>query len=160
MARWEYFHKPVFTAAYYLDPRFVSHELNFDDAAETNKVFEQIATEEHCLGDIMIDYGKLRTAIAAKSYGMTLKCAFSQHATEQSGWQWAQTFLYPFPHLRWAATRLLALRASASDCERSCSTQGWIHSKNRNRMQPLLVERLLRAHTNMKLEDELEDWEG
>ena len=44
---------------------------------------------------------------------------------------------------------------SASSCEHSWSIEGWIHSKSRNRLGQELVERLLRAHTNLVLRESL-----
>ncbi len=35
---------------------------------------------------------------------------------------------------------------------------GWIHSKKRNRLGQALVERLVRTHTNMILEENMLDW--
>ena len=56
--------------------------------------------------------------------------------------------------------RLVAMNCSASGCESSWSVEAWIHSKKRNRLGQLTVERLVRAHTNLLLEDLLEDWES
>ena len=36
--------------------------------------------------------------------------------------------------------------------------EGWIHSNKRNRLGQKNVERLLRVHTNLKLEAVLTDW--
>ena len=38
--------------------------------------------------------------------------------------------------------------------------QDWIHSKKRNRLGASTVERLVRCHTNLVLEDLLKDWES
>jgi hypothetical protein len=40
------------------------------------------------------------------------------------------------------------------------SNPGWIHSKKRNRLSQLNVNRLLRAHTNLILLAQMEDWES
>jgi hypothetical protein len=51
------------------------------------------------------------------------------------------------------------LPCSASTCQHSWSIEDWIHSKRRNRLGQDLVERLVRTHTNLKLEQRLEFYE-
>ena len=46
-----------------------------------------------------------------------------------------------------------------SACEHSWSIEDWIHSKRRNRLGQELVERLVCAHTNLKLEQRLQLYE-
>eukprot|EP00967_Tisochrysis_lutea_P125747 scaffold211761_cov21-Tisochrysis_lutea.AAC.1 len=55
--------------------------------------------------------------------------------------------------------RLLSLSCSASSCEHSWSIEGWIHSKKRNRLGQATVDRLIRCHTNIILESNLDDEE-
>jgi hypothetical protein len=52
------------------------------------------------------------------------------------------------------------LPCSASACEHSWSIENWIHSKRSNRLGQDLVERLVRTHTNLKLEQCLEIYEA
>ena len=42
---------------------------------------------------------------------------------------------------------------SASACEHCWSIEGWIHSKRRNKLGQKMVERLVRAHTNLVLRE-------
>ena len=49
---------------------------------------------------------------------------------------------------------------SVSACEYSWSIEDWIHSKRRNRLGQELVDRLVRAHTNLKLEQRLQLYES
>ncbi len=46
---------------------------------------------------------------------------------------------------------------SASVCEHYWSIEGWIHSERRNRLDQKLVEKLVRAHTNLVLRESLDD---
>ena len=46
---------------------------------------------------------------------------------------------------------------SASACEHCWSVEGWIHSQRRNRLDQKLVEKLVRAHTNLVLRESLDD---
>ncbi len=44
-----------------------------------------------------------------------------------------------------------------SACEHYWSVEGWIHSQRRNRFDQKLVEKLIRAHTNLVLRESLDD---
>jgi hypothetical protein len=55
-----------------------------------------------------------------------------------------------FKELVWFAYKVCGVMCSASVRENSWSIEGWIHSKRRNRLSQELVERLLRAHTNLR----------
>ncbi len=46
---------------------------------------------------------------------------------------------------------------SVSSCEHCWSIEGWIHSQRRNRLDQKLVEKLVRAHTNLVLRESLDD---
>ena len=81
-------------------------------------------------------------------------------AEKMAPFEWARIYLEPWPSMRWVATRLTSLACSASTCEHSWSIEGWIHSKNRNRLSQAHVERLVRTHTNMHLDDRLDDWKA
>ena len=73
---------------------------------------------------------------------------------------WIKTFFKPWPALMWLALKVVLLPCSASACEHSWSIEGWIHSNRRNRLGQKLVERLVRTHTNLKLEQRLEMYEA
>jgi hypothetical protein len=45
-------------------------------------------------------------------------------------------------------------------CEHTWSIEGWTHSNRRNRLGQKLVERLVRTHINLKLEQRLEMYES
>ena len=75
-------------------------------------------------------------------------------------YKWASAFLVKWPHLCWAVMRICSLACSASGCEHSWSVEGWIHSKKRNRLSQLNVNRLLRTHTNLLLLEQTRDWES
>ena len=68
---------------------------------------------------------------------------------------WAKTFMYPWEALMWVALRVTSLTCSASGCEHAWSIEGWVHSNKRNRLGQKNVERLVRAHTNMRLDRSL-----
>ena len=79
--------------------------------------------------------------------------------------EWIQTFLEGvtdndnkplFDALAWFAYKLCGVVCSASACEHSWSIEGWIHSKRRNKLGQPLVEKLVRAHTNIVLREALD----
>ena len=59
----------------------------------------------------------------------------------------------------WLALKVVLMSCSVSACEHSWSIEDWIHSKRRNRLGQELVERLVRAHTNLMLEQCLQIYE-
>ena len=73
---------------------------------------------------------------------------------------WAKTFLYEWEALMWVALRVTSLTCSASRCEHAWSIEGWIHSNKRNRLGQKNVDRLVRAHTNLLLDQRLESFEA
>ena len=60
----------------------------------------------------------------------------------------------------WITLKVVLLPCSASACEQRWSIEDWIHSKRRNRLGQELVERLVRTHTNLKLEQRLQLYEA
>ena len=60
------------------------------------------------------------------------------------------------PIMQKAVLKISAIEPSASGCEQFWSVEGWMHDKKRNRMGQTVVERLMRAHTNLILEDILD----
>ena len=62
-----------------------------------------------------------------------------------------------FKELTWFAYKVSGVMCSASACEHCWSIEGWIHSKRRNKLHQKLVEKLVRAHTNLVLRESLDD---
>ena len=60
----------------------------------------------------------------------------------------------------WLTLKVVLLTFSVSVCDHSWSIEDWIHSKRRNRIGQELVENLVRAHTNLKLEQRLQLYES
>ena len=79
--------------------------------------------------------------------------AFSETAQQMPSWKWAKTYMAKWPTLVGLVMRIVALECSASGCEHFWSVEGWIHSKKRNRLGQTMVERLLRMHTKLSLEN-------
>jgi uncharacterized membrane protein len=161
MARWTYFHEPVFTAAYFLDPEFIRGSGSTEEEQEFRAVLSTMCDAEHCpfeLSTMMAEWAALQTAVAVESHGMNPKEAFSTAARAMPAFEWSRTYLFYWPGIRYAACRLPALACSASGCEHSWSIEGWIHSKKRNRLGQTFVETLVKTHTNLLLEASVDLW--
>ena len=63
------------------------------------------------------------------------------------------TGLSIFKELVWFVYKVSGVMFSASACEHCWSIEGWIHSKRRNKLHQTLVEKLVRAHTNLMLRE-------
>ena len=85
--------------------------------------------------------------------------AFDTQCMKSDMHVWINTFFNPCPDLKWLTLKVVLL-CSASVCEHILSIEGCIHSKRRNRIGQRLVERLVRTHTNLKLEQRLESDES
>jgi hypothetical protein len=136
LARWTYFHEPIFTAAYFLDPEFIRGSGSKNEEAEFKLVMRQLCTNKSCdytHTQMTIQWAALQTAIAVGSHGMNEQEAFHSEARKMPAFEWARTFLLYWPGIQYAACRLPSLACSASGCEHSWSVEGWIHSKNRGR---------------------------
>ena len=160
-ARWQYFHEPIFTAAYYLDPEFISGEGSKEEEADFRRVLQEISKSNECphsASDMVVQWAAIQTAISVGSHGLNEELAFSSLAKKMPAFEWARAFMYEWPAIQWVAQRVASLSCSASGCEHSWSIEGWVHSKKRNRLGQTLVERLVRAHTNILLGNKLEEW--
>ncbi len=62
-----------------------------------------------------------------------------------------------FKEIVWFAYKVSGVMYSASVCEHCWSIEGWIHSKRRNKIHQKLVEKLVRAHTNLVMRESLDD---
>ena len=161
--RWNHFDKPIFAAAYLVDPEYwnYDHDPLLDDKLQA--VFDQMAETPGCqfTGAAMWDqYGTVRTLVQLEEERFTKERAFAKSATSKPKWEWCRDYLHKYPALQWAAMRLNSLDTSASACEHSWSIEGWIHSKKRNRLGQRNVERLVRTHTNLRLQVAMKDYKA
>ena len=73
---------------------------------------------------------------------------------------WIKTFFKLWTELMWLVLKVVFRSCSASACEHRWSIEDSIHSKRRNRLGQTFVERLVRTHANLKLEQRLELYEA
>lgn len=161
LARWTYFHEPVFTGAHFLDSEFIKDVHTPEEQGEFRAVLKQMALTPGCphkYSDMLGQWAALQTALAVESHGLDDTEAFAAGSCDMPAFEWARTFMFYWPAIQWVALRLTALACSASGCEHSWSIEGWIHSKKRNRLGQTNVERLVRTHTNLLLDGCLAEW--
>jgi hAT family C-terminal dimerisation region len=114
--------------------------------------------------DLTSQWSEFKEALSIKTYrlddeviarepgGQPRHGAFTAKSLSMTAPSWIEMFYMPWPALVWFALKVISIPPSASACEHSWSIEGWMHSKVRNRMSQKLVEKLVRAHTNMVLE--------
>jgi len=128
--------------------------------SKIKEVLRTIATPEHPYASLIADLADFQEALASELEDLNEEVAFSARARAMATYKWASQFLVKWPDLCWAVMRISGLGCSASGCEHSWSVEAWIQNKKRNRLSQSNVDRLLRAHTNLTLLSQTEDWES
>ena len=117
-ARWTYFHRSIYTAAYMLNQRYCQIEFDAQQESELRKYFKKIATKRHTYSEIANDYTSFINAVGAESYELNDKEGFSVKAVDMAPYAWWQTHRYFVPHLQFVAVRFGALRIGSSVSEK------------------------------------------
>jgi hypothetical protein len=73
MARWEYMHVPVMTAAFRFDPEFARRKFTRDEQAEVKGVLKQMATAEHPYPDMMSELADFEEVLGAGLHDLDRK---------------------------------------------------------------------------------------
>ncbi len=94
-------------------------------------------------------------------------CTFTPEMMKLPQETWIETFvesvtdkctgLSIFKEIVWFTYKVSGVMCSVSACEHCWSIEGWIHSKRRNKLHQKIVEKLVRAHTNLVLRESLDD---
>ena len=164
LSRWRYLEADVHAAAYALSPQFCRNEFDDTVAKSLGKVMADFAQAPGCkfsLDDLTEQYDAFVTALNCESNRFDNKRikrpgtkellvdgAFTERSLAKTPTQWIQTFMAPWPALKWMSLKIVNMPASASYCEHAWSIEGWMHSKRRNRLKQSLVEKLVRGHGN------------
>ena len=144
-----------------MDVEFVRDVHSAKEQGEFREALRMIAQTPHgpySYTDMLADWANFQTSLAIGDKGLNDEEAFSKQGERMPPFEWARTFMYRWPALQWVAMRVTSLTCSASGCEHSWSIEGWIHSSKRNRLGHRNVERLVRAHTNLLLDNSLNDF--
>jgi hAT family C-terminal dimerisation region len=160
MGKWTYLHENVHVASAVLHPEFIRRQYDDSEMSQFKYVLKQMATVEHTYVKMVSQYGRLRTAMSSGANDFTDDAAFSSIAMSSPAFEWCTTWLSDYPDLQWAAIRLVSIKTGSCACEHSFGVEAWIHSKKRNRLGQLNVQRLLRAHTNLIIEESLSRPDG
>jgi hypothetical protein len=157
--RWDAFHSKVMTAAFAMHPHFCRRDLSGKMEDEVLQVMEDLskAPGAPSFDAMQTDWSEFKTSLLAQQFRLTDEIAFSPANMAKAPHVWVDVFMAPWKALRWFALKIVSLPCSASACEHSWSIEGWIHSPRRNRLGQKLVEKLVRAHTNLVLKKELDD---
>lgn len=109
MARWEYFHVPIMTAAYRFEPEFMRRKFSKHELDEVKVVLKQMAAPEHTYPQLLCDLADFEDALATGSHDLNNAVAFSEKAKSMASYKWAKIYLTDFEHLQWAVMRIVAL---------------------------------------------------
>ena len=154
MARWDYYHRDIMSASRILHHHTARLHFEQTDIEELENVLHKVATPEHTYLDIRAEYEKFREDIDNPSSRICKNYAFSEQGLRYSAPDWVDMFMGPYPHLQWAARRIASVATSASACERSWSTEGWLHNERRNRLSQKRVEELMRIRSALTFTEE------
>ena len=144
-----------------MDIEFVRDVHSDKEQGEFRTALKMIAKTPHVpytYTDMLAQWANFQTALSIASNRLDDEEAFSKTSERMPPFEWARTFMYHWPTLQWVAMRVTSLTCSASGCEHSWSIEGWIHSSKRNRLGQTNAERLVRAHTNLLLDNSLNDF--
>jgi hypothetical protein len=88
LARWEYFHNPILTAAYMLHPRYCLHVFDVEQKTDLRLYVKQAQTLEHPYAAIMSDHTNFLNAVSGESYELNKEQAFSETALIMAPFAW------------------------------------------------------------------------
>lgn len=178
--RWEYLHSPFHSAAYALDPEYLSTVGGIDAATQ-----EGLTTviERMCLRDAIMASSDPEAAMASLTTsspevvqrvaqaerefalyqgqdGPFSRLSVVENAKTMDPSRWWNTYGKHLPILSAIAPRVLAQPAAASAAERNWSVTGQIRSANRSRMQHKTADKLVFCKESLHLEAKLQgaDW--
>mmetsp|Transcript_12446 Transcript_12446/g.35900 ORF Transcript_12446/g.35900 Transcript_12446/m.35900 type:complete len:173 (+) Transcript_12446:816-1334(+) len=109
MARWEYFHVLVMTAAYCLEPEFCRRKFSSNEQKELRMCFRQMATREHPYPDILAEYSDFQEACISGFHDLNDEVAFSNRARVMASYKWANIYLASWPRIFSHASRVQTL---------------------------------------------------
>ncbi|XP_057808409.1 uncharacterized protein LOC131022882 [Salvia miltiorrhiza] len=146
--KWEkQLHRDLHTTAYYLNPQFRWSE-NVSEHAEIKKrlfnCMERMIKDNdtYLKVDVQLDEYKNKRGLFGSRASMSTY-------TSRAPVDWWEHFGDEVPHLKAFAKRILGLTCSA--CERNWSTFNQVHTKKRNRLSTLFLNKLVYIMYNKRL---------
>jgi hypothetical protein len=165
--RWEYLHSPMHSAGYALDPEFMEHQGDMDDATQTGLM---TIIERICLRDEMVESnGKVltldseevqlrvsKTMLELSTYqqgeGIFTKSSVMLNAKLMAPAAWWNTYCKHLPLLSSVARRVLSQPCCASAAERNWSVYGQIKTAARSRMGHAVGDKLVYCHEALHMQ--------
>ncbi|XP_027338045.1 uncharacterized protein LOC113851979 [Abrus precatorius] len=143
-------HRPLYAAAYYLNPRF-HYDKNFNPDNEV--LYGLYETIERMVSDrrtrFLIDQQLKKFKSAKGLFGMNM--AIDTRDKKQPTLWW-ESYGGDGKELQKVAMRILSLTCSATGCERNWSTFDQVHTKRRNRLEQQRLNALVFVKYNLQLE--------
>jgi hypothetical protein len=165
--RWEYLHSPMHSAGYALDPEFMEHQADMDDATQTGLL---TIIERVCLRDTLAESnGKeltieseavqlrvSKTMLELSTYqlreGVFTKPFVLMNAKQMAPATWWSTYGKHLPLLSSVARRVLNQPCCASAAERNWSVYGQIKTAARSRMGHAVGDKLVYCHEALHMQ--------
>ncbi|XP_057970336.1 uncharacterized protein LOC131159441 [Malania oleifera] len=150
--RWSFqLHQDLHAAGYFLNPQFlygappspeVAREVMDGVKKVITKLVPDIDTQIRAINQLLLYRDRQET------FGTPL----AQRAVKQTNpAEWWIHYGLCAPELQRIAIRVLSQTTSASNCERNWSTFSLIHTKTRNRLKYMRLQKLVFVHYNMRL---------
>ncbi|MEN9638153.1 MAG: hypothetical protein RLZZ262_21 [Bacteroidota bacterium] len=148
--RYEFLYGDAYGLAYLLDPRFIGERLSLQlRSSLEDKLYDFGDSDQETKEQIFTQYKEF--VISSRNekvnnsfrYEMLVKKSkppFEYWLADGSEW----------PELQQIALKLFSLATSTASAERSFSSQGFLHSKLRNRLGPEKTEKLMFIRSNYK----------
>lgn len=163
MARWDYLHHDVYTAAAMVDPEHAERVWDSDEQSALSTIFSKLEMTPGAeaagvtAAQARLEWSRWRRAFTTTGeYGMTDDVR--AQAKKLPAWEWWDAFGGFFPALQWCARRLCAQGCAACACERNWSAYEFIHSEKRNRLAPERAEKLVSIFSNLQLLRRFQDF--
>jgi hypothetical protein len=176
--RWEHLHSEMHSAGYALDPEFMQHASDMDEATQNGII--SIRVEKFSLLEEKIEAEKLSSAAAnaltsesdkvqdriAKTMGQLAKYQANDgmftkpyviaNAKSMAPAVWWATYGKHLPHLAAVARRVLAQPVCASAAERNWSIYGAIKTAARGQMGHAVADKRVYCHEALHLKGKLQ----
>ena len=93
MARWQYFHKDIMTAAYFFDAEHI-HKAVLDETilTEVKEVLKKLTPEAH-VGKVFAELAAFISAVNNSTNNLTDQVAFGPDGQKMPGHEWARIYL-------------------------------------------------------------------
>jgi hAT family C-terminal dimerisation region len=139
-ARWEFLHQPVHSAAYAMNPAFLSRPMPDEVIDDLDSVLLQLCGAGTTITQLKKEWEEFREYNGPGS----------DEVENESPHEWWYAHGRKWPNLKLIAMRILAQCPSSSPSERNWSAYDFVHSKIRNRLTQARAEKLVYIFHNLR----------